>query len=574
MRRASRAALAALLAALAGGVARGGPALPPPSPTASQAASAPGTPPASAAAPSQTRAAVVFEGRTLFYVSQRVGSFTAAERAAAISERLHRIATKPFSREVAVEAVDRGGATDITADGIVVLAVTEADAGAAGRPRAELARQLADRVREAVALAHKSYTLKSLLLGLLFALIATVVLVAFLKLIQRIFPAAIRKLRSWRGTVIRGFRLQKLEILTAGQIVGAFIAVLRLIRLGLILLLLFLYVPLVFSFFPWTRGLSRRVFGYVLAPFATIGQTAIAYLPKLLFLVIIIVLTRFAIRLVRFVFEEIGEGTIVLPGFEKEWARPTYKIVRFLVIAFAAVIAFPYVPGSESPAFKGISIFLGVLISLSSTSAIANIVAGVILTYTGAFRIGDRVKIADTVGDVIEKTLLVTRVRTIKNVEITIPNSMVLSSHIVNFSASAQEEGLILNSTVTIGYDAPWREVHELLIAAAAGTDGVLASPAPFVYQTALNDFFVSYEINAYTRRPSEMARIYSDLHENIQERFNQAGVEIMSPHYAALRDGNALAIPEAQRPKGYEAPGFRIAGPGGPPRKPSPDGD
>ena len=227
-----------------------------------------------------------------------------------------------------------------------------------------------------------------------------------------------------------------------------------------------------------------------------------------------------------------------------EWAEPTYKIVRFLLLAATTIIIFPYLPGSSSPAFKGISIFLGVLFSLGSTSAVANIVAGIILTYMRAFRLGDRVQIADTVGDVIEISLLVTRIRTIKNVEITIANSMVLSSHFVNFSGSLHEDGLILHTTVTIGYDTPWRQVHELLISAAQATDGIVDHPKPFVLQTALDDFYAHYQINAYTRRASEMSSIYSRMHQNIQDKFYEAGVEIMSPHYSTLRDGNRIAGP------------------------------
>lgn len=171
----------------------------------------------------------------------------------------------------------------------------------------------------------------------------------------------------------------------------------------------------------------------------------------------------------------------------------------------------------------------------------------------------NKVKTADTTGDVVEKTLLVTRVRTIKNVEVTIPNALVLGSHIVNFSAMAKQEGLILHTTVTIGYDAPWRKVHELLIAAALATEHILKEPAPFVLQTALNDHTVAYELNAYTNEPARMAGIQSDLHHNIQDRFNEAGVEIMSPQYTAVRDGNRTTIPDEYLPKSYQPPAFRI---------------
>lgn len=270
----------------------------------------------------------------------------------------------------------------------------------------------------------------------------------------------------------------------------------------------------------------------------------------------IAICTHYVIRFSRFLFNEVERQNITLPGFYPDWALPSFKIVRFLIIAFAVVMAFPYLPGSDSPAFKGVSVFLGVLFSLGSSSAVANVVAGVILTYMRAFCVGDRVKIADTMGDVIEKNLLVTRIRTAKNVDVTVPNAMVLGSHIINYSSSAQ---LILNTTVTIGYDVPWRQVHELLLAAARSTERIMAEPKPFVLQTALNDFYVSYELNAYTDAPSAMATIYSELHARIQDSFNEAGVEIMSPHYSTLRDGNPTTIPADYLPPDYQPPAHRI---------------
>jgi small-conductance mechanosensitive channel len=240
-------------------------------------------------------------------------------------------------------------------------------------------------------------------------------------------------------------------------------------------------------------------------------------------------------------------------------AMPTYKIARLLIIAFTLVVAFPYLPGSKSPAFQGISIYFGILLSLGLSSAIANVVAGTVLTYTRAFLLGDRVKIGDTVRDIVENTLLVTLIRTIKNVDIAIPNGMVLSSHIVNFSSAAKQVGLILHTSVTIGYDSPWRKVHELLISAAESTASILPEPKSFVLQTTLDEFYVSYEINAYTDQPNRTAQIYWELHHHIQDKFYEAGVEIMSPHYFGVRDGNHVAFPTEHVPQNYVAPAFRI---------------
>jgi small-conductance mechanosensitive channel len=205
-------------------------------------------------------------------------------------------------------------------------------------------------------------------------------------------------------------------------------------------------------------------------------------------------------------------------------------------------------------------VFFGLVFSLTSVSALSNFMAGLTLTYTRAFKLGDRVKIGDVTGDIIEKSMLVTKIRTIKNEEITVPNTKIMNSEVINYSTCAPGQGLIIHTTVTIGYDAPWRQVHQLLTDAALKTESILNEPAPFVLQTALNDFYVSYQLNAYTRSPNKMAVIFSELHQNIQDAFNSAGVEIMSPHYKALRDGNTMAIPEENRGKGYEPPAFRIS--------------
>jgi small-conductance mechanosensitive channel len=245
-------------------------------------------------------------------------------------------------------------------------------------------------------------------------------------------------------------------------------------------------------------------------------------------------IVRYLLDILRFFFAAVEKGDMKISGFFPEWAGPTYKITRFLILVFALVIAYPYIPGSRSRAFEGISIFLGVLFSLGSTTIIANMVAGVILTYMRGFRVGDVVKIGDTTGKVTAVSLLVTRLRTPKNLEITIPNSMLMSSQVINYSFAAGEGRLILPTSITIGYDAPWRQVHGLLLLAAERTAQVLREPAPFVLQSALDDFYVKYELNVYAASSDNMPLLYSELHQNIQDAFNEFGVQIMSPHYVA----------------------------------------
>lgn len=504
---------------------------------------------------------VMLDDRPLLTIKTKVHTFSPEERAKTITNRLAKLVRDPLFRVESLTVVDDESISVIVSGDTILMSVNEADARVEGKPRPALAREFAVTIRDAVERRNREYSTRSLMLGSLYTLAATLLLLVTLFLVRRFFPRLLATIHSWRGRYIRTIRIQSIELLPEERIVPVVVAFLRALRALFIIGLFYLYIPLVLSFFPWTRGMAARLFDYLLTPLAKVSHAVVSYLPNIFFLLVIALFTHYAIKITRFFFSEIGKQTIDIPGFFPEWADPSFKIARFLILAFAAVVAFPYFPGSGSPAFKGVSVFLGVLFSLGSTSAIANVVAGVILTYMRAFKLGDRVRIADTVGDVVEKTLLVTRVRTIKNVDITIPNSMVLGSHIVNYSSSAHDYGLILNSTVTIGYDAPWRRVHETLISAARATENIRELPAPFVLQTALNDFYVSYEINAYTDKPSAMARTYSLLHQNIQDAFNEAGIEIMSPHYSSLRDGNMTTIPESYLDEAYRPPGFRIDG-------------
>ena len=500
---------------------------------------------------------VLLDNQSVFTIASGILAFTPQERARAISQRLNKVSRDRLLSSAMISVVDHETTSDIVVQDMILMTVTEADARAAGIPRQRLTQAYAEKIRAAVKTYKTERSLRNLLIDAAQALAVTLVLVSLLALLKRYVPRLITLIESWKGTRIRTLRFQTIELLHEDRAVAMLLSLLRTLRTIVVIGLLYLYIPLVLSFFPWTEGMAARLFGYIETPLVKVWHAGVTYLPNIFFILVIVVCTVYLLRFIRFLFSEVERQNISLPGFYPDWAMPSFKITRFLVIAFAVVVAFPYLPGSDSPAFKGVSVFLGVLFSLGSSSAISNVVAGTILTYMRAFTVGDRVKIADTMGDVLEKTLLVTRIRTSKNVDITIPNAMVLGSHIINYSSSAQ---LILNTTVTIGYDVPWRQVHELLIAAARSTERIMDQPAPFVLQTALNDFYVSYELNAYTNQPSAMASIYSELHAQIQDRFNEAGVEIMSPHYSTLRDGNMTTIPPDYLPSDYQPPAHRIS--------------
>ncbi|NJO02495.1 MAG: mechanosensitive ion channel family protein [Bacteroidia bacterium] len=387
-------------------------------------------------------------------------------------------------------------------------------------------------------------------------LVALLVIYLFYRLTNWLYRYILKRIYNARKQLFRGFNYNNYPVLSPGQQLSVVLFVVKSLRLLTHLLMLYLALPVIFSIFPATRGIADQLLEYVLNPLKAIGVSIINYIPNLFVILIIYLCTRYTIRLVKFIAQEIESGKLVIHGFYPDWARPTYNIIRVIAYAFMFVMIFPYLPNSDSQVFQGVTVFIGILFSLGSSSAISNMVAGIVLTYMRPFKLGDRVQIGDLVGDVMERNLLITRIRTIKNEEITIPNSSILNGHTINFTSSSQ---LILHSTVTIGYDVPWRQVHELLIRAAQMTEGALAEPKPFVLQTSLDDFYVSYQINLYSNYAQSIPETYSDLHQHIQDLFNEAGVEILSPHYRAARDGNQVTIPDNYLPPNYEAPAFKV---------------
>lgn len=354
------------------------------------------------------------------------------------------------------------------------------------------------------------------------------------------------KLRIMRleKTRLKSISIQDYELLDKRKQVQLLVFLASMVRYLFMFLQLLLSVPLVFSVFPPTKNLAYQLLSYIWNPVKGIITGVLSYIPNLFTIFVICLAIKYLVRMFHYLAKEIQEEKLKLSGFYPDWAMPTYHIVRFLLYAFMIAMIYPYLPGANSGVFQGISVFVGLIVSLGSSTVIGNIIAGLVITYMRPFKIGDRIKLNDTTGNVVEKTPLVTRIRTPKNEVVTIPNSFVMSSHTVNFSQSAREYGLIIHSEVSIGYDVPWRTVNRLLIEAALNTPGVVDDPRPFVLSTSLSDWYPVYQVNAYIKDADRLSQIYSDLHQNIQDRFNEEGVEIMSPHYMAVRDGNASTIP------------------------------
>lgn len=500
---------------------------------------------------------VVLDGQTVFHVRNPLGPFTAEERAAAAEARLLRLAEDPFYSPDLFSVTDHEDATTILYGDTVVASVTDADAAVEGASREEVASEGIARLKGAIAAYHERRHPAAerrgwLAVGL--TVLGFLGFIAFQGFLHRRIDRFID-----RSEAIGIPKVLRPYLSIPPQTVKATLkAGLHLARLAVSILVALIGLQVAFYFFPLTRGYALSILSYVTDPLNKLWHGFLGSIADLLAAAVLITLVVYFLKVLRRLFDAVAAGKIEIPWIAREWATPVHNLVRIVVIVLAVVMVFPYIPGSDTAAFKGISLFAGALFTLGASGTIGNFLGGLVVMFVGAFRLGDFVKIGETTGDVVDTTLVLTRLRTPWNEIVTVPNSAILTGQVINYTAEARNRGVILRTSVTIGYDAPWRKVHELLLAAASRTPKVETEPAPFVLQTALNDFFITYQINAYTRSPSAMPWIYSDLHRNIQDAFNEAGVEIMSPHFSALRDGNTIAIPEASR-KGPENRKFEV---------------
>ena len=520
--------------------------------------------PGGAEDPGVTTAPVVVDGVTLFSV-RGVSAFPADERAGGIAARIRAAAADRSLSIDSLRTVPGDRATEVMIGDRRIVSVLEADAAIEGVHREDLAKAFAARVRLAVEAYRRDRAPRTLLVGAASTLVATAALVALVLLLRRLGRHLREGLERRFNRRIEALEAQSFQIVQAERVRAMGHALLRGLRNLIVLALGYFYLSFVLSRFVWTRPTAVRLLGYVLTPFAIMGSALVDYLPNFIFLLILSVVARYLLKALSLAAAGIERGTIRLQGFDREWASPTYRIVRVAVIGFAAVVAYPYIPGSESAAFKGISIFFGVVFSLGASSVVGNMMAGYSLIYRRTFKVGDRVRIDSVVGDVAEMRLQVTHLRTVKNEDVVVPNSSILTSQVVNYSAYAASAGLILHTAVGIGYEIPWRQVEAMLLLAAGRTPGLRTAPAPFVLLTSLGDFAVTYELNVYCGDAHAMARVYTALHRNILDVFNEYGVQIMTPAYKGDPE-TPKVVPKArwhEAPAGPDAPPSSPPGPG-----------
>ena len=502
--------------------------------------------PASAAAGDEIATAPVeIDGVVLFRV-RGISSLPAEVRAGVIRDRIEAVAADPTVTLDSLRVVESQGGVSITAGDRPLMGVVEADATLEQVSRTELAHAHLLRVRQAIADYRAARSGPALRRAALSTLIATIVLaiggVALVWFWRWLDALLTRRLQAHIHTVgIQSFEVMRADRIRAGLRSG-FLG----LRTVTLLAGALVYVGYVLAAWPWTHGLSRNIVGFALGPLEVIGRGFVTNIPRLVFLAVLFFVVRFALRLIRLFFEAVGRGTVTLSGFDADWAQPTYKIVRIAIVAFGLIVAYPYIPGSQSEAFKGVSLFIGIVFSLGSSSAVSNIIAGYMMTYRRAFRVGDRVKIGEAVGDVIEMRLQVTHLRSVKNEEIVIPNSQILAGEVLNYSSLAKTQGLILHTEVGIGYETPWRQVEAMLLTAAARcapTSG--EAPRAFVLLKKLGDFAVTYELNMYCTDIKSMLALYTSMHRAILDVFNEFGVQIMTPAYEGDPDQPKVVPPK-----------------------------
>lgn len=488
-------------------------------------------------------APVVVDGVELFKVAG-AASLSAEDRAEIVSARIVDVARDRSIQPQDVTLSTRDGRYTILARSGPLVSVTRSDVELEHVAARDIADIRLHWIRQAIDRYRFERRPDQLARSLGKVIVATMVAALLFAVVWQLFRWMLQAVERRYRARIQSVSIRSFEIVGAERIWRSINSILRAGRSLVMLALAIIYVAYALYQFPATRAASGQLFTVVAEPFQSMGLAIVKYIPNLIFLVIFIYVARALLKLNTAFFESIRTGTTVIPRFEPEWARPTSNLVRIIIILFAAVVAYPYLPGSGTAAFQGVSIFAGVLFSLGASTYMANIIAGYTLTYRRAFRVGDFIRIGEHVGEVIEVRLLVTHLKTPKNEELIVPNSLVLQTQVLNYSRLAKSEGLVLHTMVGIGYDVSWQKVEAMLLEAAERTSGLLRKPSPYVLIRGLDDFAVKYELNVYVDTGLQMLPRYAALHRSILDVFNENGVQIMTPAYEGDPEQPKIAPP------------------------------
>ncbi|MDR1881943.1 MAG: mechanosensitive ion channel family protein [Prevotella sp.] len=488
---------------------------------------------------------LVIEGDTLFYVYTNKGGLSPAGRVTQAEEIINRLGKEYELKPDSVSLLAEDTFTDVVYNGKVIISVTDKDAVWMNISRGELAGQYRSKIIAALETVKQKYGLSQLIKNILYLILVILIQYVLIRFTNHFYRKLKTKIDNIKNRYIKPVFIKNYEFLSTEKQEKLLFLLLNIFRYVFIFIQLIFSILIIFSIFPQTETLAMQLFSYILNPLKKIGISIVKYIPNVFTIIIIWLIIRYVVKGIGYLANEIANERLKITGFYPDWAKPTYNLVRFLLYAFMIVIIYPYLPNAQSHIFQGISVFIGLIVSFGSSSAIGNLVAGMIITYMRPFKLKDRIKFNDIIGNVIEKTPIVTRILTLKNEIVTIPNNTIMNSQITNLSESARTKGLILHMDIACGYDTPWRQVHQLLIDAAEATDGVMPEPHPFVLEQSFGDSNMVYQINAYINDADRLIKIGSDLRQNIQDRFKEAGISILSPHYYVNLQQNLQKAPD-----------------------------
>jgi small-conductance mechanosensitive channel len=521
--------------------------------SAAQDAASPVAPPAAPASGPPAKFSV-FNRSIAEFRAPLLGS-PPADRAANARERVELLLDRGGEGRVAVVDIPQGAAVQV--DGQLAFVIVHEDAAAIpGATARSLADAAARTLEQVVVETREARDASFLWRATLFAAIATAIWLALAALAVALWRASARRLAAITERHAGRLKVGGDQLVSRERAVVAVRRATNVLGCATLLLLTWEWLGYVLGLFPYTRPWSEGLTRFLVGTLVKLLESVVRAAPSLLVAALIFALAWLVHRAMRHVFSRIEEGRLTLGAIDRDTAPPTRRLATIAVWLFAAAMAYPYIPGSDTDAFKGLSVLLGVMVSVGASGIVGQAISGLILMYTRAFRPGEYVRVGDREGTVASMGMFTTRLTTGLGEELMVPNSQILAGVTTNYSRSTDRGAFVLDASVSIGYDAPWRQVHALLNAAALRTPGISAEPPPQVFQTALDDFYVQYRLVCRSAETDarKRAELSSRLHAAIQDAFNEHGVQIMSPHYLGDPE-RAKVVPPA---RWYEAPASR----------------
>lgn len=467
---------------------------------------------------------------TIFEIFTPMGSFSPEQRAKEAHNKIVKLYNKHDFNPDSLKLKMQFGHQNIVYGSEIILTINNYDALWMDMDLDALANQYLANIRYVIDENKKQHTWEQI--AMRWAQILLIIVIAYFVwyIIKKLSNQIINYLTSTKNNIVKDIKIKKYELIDRKLLLKSLIRIVTILKNIILLVIIYFAISFVLNVFPVTQKYTHTLWTFVFDPIRDILFGFVSYLPNLFRITAFILVCRYIVHAFRYFSLEIEKGDLKLRHFHPEWAKTTYQIIRILLIAFCIILIFPYLPGSDTDAFKGISVFAGVLISFGSSSAISNTIAGFVITYMRPFKVGDWIKVGDDIGKVVEKTLLVTRIQTINNEDITIPNSTILSKHTKNYSANSSHDGLVISADVTFAYSVEWRAIHEVLIAAAKKNSYINPNKEPFVLQKTLDEYYVTYQINMFTLQPEKMYFIHTELLQHIQDGFKEAGLDLHLP--------------------------------------------